>query len=115
MQKYLVLYKTPVAVLKEWMETNAETREVEQKKLEDEWNEWMKAHSSELSETAGAGKTKVVTTEGVSDIKNDVMLYSFVEAESHEAAAELFVGHPHLKIPQSTIEVMTITKLPDAS
>jgi hypothetical protein len=36
------------------------------------------------------------------------MLYSFVEAESHEAAAKAFENHPHLGIPQSSVEVMEV-------
>jgi hypothetical protein len=40
------------------------------------------------------------------------MLYSIVEAESHEAAAEQFKDHPHLQIPQSSIEIMEIHALP---
>jgi len=36
------------------------------------------------------------------------MLCSFVEAESHEAAAKAFENHPHLQIPQSSIEVMAV-------
>ena len=36
------------------------------------------------------------------------MLHAFVEAESHEAAAKLFEHHPHLQIPQSSIEVMEV-------
>jgi hypothetical protein len=61
---------------------------------------------------AGVGKTKVVTAQGISDSKNDIMLYSLVEAETHEAAAESFEGHPHLQIPQSSIEIMEVHALP---
>jgi hypothetical protein len=43
--------------------------------------------------------------------KNDIMLYSVVQAESHDAAAKSFEGHPHLQIPQSSIEVMEIHSL----
>jgi hypothetical protein len=39
------------------------------------------------------------------------MLYSVVEAESHDAAAKTFAGHPHLQIPQSSIEVMEINPM----
>jgi len=39
------------------------------------------------------------------------MLYAVVEADSHEAAARTFEGHPHLQIPQSSIEVMEINPL----
>jgi hypothetical protein len=35
-------------------------------------------------------------------------LYSFVEAESHDAAARIFENHPHLQIPQSSIEIMHV-------
>jgi hypothetical protein len=31
-----------------------------------------------------------------------------VEADSHEAAAKAFENHPHLQIPQSSIQVMEI-------
>jgi hypothetical protein len=39
------------------------------------------------------------------------MLYAVVEAESHEAAVKTFEGHPHLQIPQSSIEVMEINPM----
>ena len=52
--------------------------------------------------------SKRVTASGVSDTKNDIILYSFVEAESHEAAAKAFENHPHLQIPQSSIEIMYV-------
>jgi hypothetical protein len=42
------------------------------------------------------------------------MLYSFVEAESHEAAAKAFENHPHLQIPQSSIEVMEVRSMTGA-
>jgi len=60
---------------------------------------------------AGVGKTKSVTVQGISDTKNEIMLYAIVDAESHEAAAKTFEGHPHLQIPQSSIEVMEIRPL----
>jgi hypothetical protein len=61
---------------------------------------------------AGVGKTKRVSAGGTSDTKNDIMLYAIIEASSHEAAARAFEGHPHLQIPQSSIEVMEIHPLP---
>jgi hypothetical protein len=59
-----------------------------------------------ITDTGVSGKTKRVSSNGTSDAKKDIILYSFVEAESHEAAANAFENHPHLQIPQSTIEVM---------
>jgi hypothetical protein len=36
------------------------------------------------------------------------MLYSIVEAATHESAAKAFATHPHLTIPQSSIQVMEV-------
>jgi hypothetical protein len=58
--------------------------------------------------TEAGGKTKRVTASGVSDTKSDIILCSFVEAESHDAAAKIFENHPHLQIPQSSIEIMSV-------
>jgi hypothetical protein len=78
-----------------------------------QWNEWMAKHKGVITETAGAGKTKSVSSTGVSDTRNDIMLTSIVTAESQEAAAELFVDCPHFGIPEATIEVMELRYLPE--
>ncbi len=107
MQKFLVHFIAPGSMMDEWMKTPQEEREAQEKKMKEEWGAWTGAHSDLIKETTGAGKTKKVTSEGVSDSRNDLMLYSIVEAESHEAAAKAFEGHPHFGIPGATIEVMT--------
>ena len=53
-----------------------------------------------------------MTAQGAADVRNDVMLYAVVQAESHDQAAQLFVGHPHLQIPQASIEIMETSPLP---
>ena len=78
--------------------------------MQNEWNAWMAAHKDAITETAGVGKPKRVTSDGVEDARNDLMMYSFVEAESIEAAAEMFKGHPHFGIPGAAIEVMSVNK-----
>jgi hypothetical protein len=107
-QKFLVLYLVPASVIEDWMKTDAAIREPAQQKMQAEWQQWMGEHGSMFISTEAGGKTKKVTTSGVSDSKNDIMLCSFVEAESHEAAAKAFENHPHLQIPQSSIEVMAV-------
>jgi hypothetical protein len=76
--------------------------------LQAAWGRWMADHAKMILTTEAGGKTKRITAGGVSDAKNDIILYSFVEAESHEAAAKAFEDHPHLQIPQSSIEVMYV-------
>jgi hypothetical protein len=46
-----------------------------------------------------------VAVHGSADGKNDVMLYSVVQAETHEAASKMFEDHPHLGIPSASIEI----------
>jgi uncharacterized NAD(P)/FAD-binding protein YdhS len=111
MNTFLVLFLAPASVIAEWMQTDQATREVEEKKMREAWDTWMAEHGSMIKETHAAGKTKRVTSEGVSDTKNDIMLYSIIEAESHEAAAQVFEGHPHFGIPGASIEVMAIRKM----
>jgi hypothetical protein len=57
------------------------------------------------------GKTKRVTKDGSSDVKNDITGYSIVEAESHEAASKLFDGHPILDIAGGYIELLEVTSM----
>lgn len=108
MKKFLVLYLIPQSVLADWSKTDPDKRKAAEEKMRGEWNEWMHNHAKILADTAACGKTKRVSSSGTSDTKNDIHLYSVVEAESQEAAAKSFEGHPHLQIPQSSIEVMEI-------
>lgn len=101
-----------MGTIDEWKKTAPEVREPAEKKMQADWHAWMQAHGSVLGETAGLGSTKRVTKDGVADTHNDLMLYSTVEAESAEAAAKIFEGHPHFGIPGATIEVMEANYLP---
>ncbi len=106
--KFIVFYSIPVAVIADWAKTDPDVRKEAEDKMKAEWGKWMSEHASMIKVTEACGKTKKVTAQGVSDTKNDICLYSFIEAESHEAAAKAFEKHPHLQIPQSYIEVMAV-------
>jgi hypothetical protein len=112
MKKFLVTYLAPASVIDDWKKTEPEKRKEAEEKMQGEWRKWMSDHMTMfVDKGAGVGKTKRVTAQGMSDKKNDIMLYAIVEAESHEGAAKIFEGHPHLQIPQSSIEVMEIHPL----
>ncbi len=96
--------------LDEWLKKPEAERKAEEQKMQSDWNAWMAGHKSILTETAGVGKPKRVTSAGVEDARNDLMMYSFVEAESLEAAAKIFENHPHFAIPGGWIEVMAVNK-----
>jgi hypothetical protein len=108
MQRFLVLYQIPAAVMQAWMETSPDVRKAEETKMYEDWIAWTQAHSSSILSTNAVGKNKCVTTTGAVDAKNDIVLTSIVEAVSHDAVADMFADHPHLRIPQASIEIMPI-------
>jgi hypothetical protein len=107
-EKFLVLYLIPSSVMADWAKTDPTIRQAEEQKMQVAWGKWMGENAKMIISTEAGGKTKRVTESSVSDTKNDIILCSFVEAESHEAAAKAFENHPHLQIPQSSIEVMCV-------
>ena len=107
-QKFIVLYLIPASVMADWAKTDPAIRQPEEQKMQAAWGKWMGEHAKMIISTEAGGKTKRVTAGGVADTKNDIILYSFVEAESHDAAARAFENHPHLQIPQSSIEIMSV-------
>jgi hypothetical protein len=80
------------------------------------WGEWMERHAADIVEAGGPlGKTKKVSAGGVSDIRNNLTGYVIVQAESHEAAARMFEGHPHFTIfPGDGVEIMECLPIPGA-
>lgn len=108
--KLFITYQMPHAGLDQWMQLPEADRKAQETKMQSEWNAWMADHKASVTETAGVGKPKRVTSSGVADSRNDLMMYSFVEAESLEAAAEMFKNHPHFGIPGAWIEVMSVNK-----
>jgi len=108
LKKFLVLYLVPADVMVSWAKTDPATKKAAEQKMQSDWQHWMGDHAKMITLTEAAGRTKAVTSAGIGDIKNDIMLYSIVEAESHDIAAKAFANHPHLTIPQSSIEVMEV-------
>ncbi len=107
--KFLILFLTPAAVLDDWMKKDPKEREAAEQKMQKDWQDWTRSHASMFDDKgAGVGKPKVVNTEGVSDSRNDIMMYATVEADSQDAAARSFKDHPHLQIPRASIEVMEL-------
>lgn len=108
--KFLVTYQMPHTGLDAWMQLPETERKEQELQMQTEWNAWMESHKSSLLESAGVGKPKRITAEGIIDTRNDIMMYSFVEADSLESASELFRDHPHFGIPGAWIEVMSVNK-----
>jgi hypothetical protein len=78
------------------------------------WKAWVEKHHAALVEIGGPlGKTKKVDARGIEDVTNQMGAFTVVRADSHEAAAKLFEGHPHFTIfPGEAIEIMPVLPIP---
>jgi len=78
------------------------------------WHAWAEKRQASIVAMGGPlGKTKRISRAGIEDIRNNMGAYTVVQAESHEAAANLFAGHPHFTIfPGDGIEVMEVLPIP---
>ena len=96
----------PVESTNEWMSKPEEERKADSDKMMKDWDTWLKEHSENVLNSISLGKATRVSANGVEDAQNGLMVSSYVQAETPEAAAELFKDHPHLQIPGATIEIM---------
>jgi hypothetical protein len=78
------------------------------------WKAWVEKHQAAIAEMGGPlGKTKKVDQGGIHDISNQMGAFAVVRADSHEAAAKLFEGHPHFAIfPGEAVEIMPVLPIP---
>jgi hypothetical protein len=111
MKKFLVLYKMPLSGLDAWMAKTPEERKPMEDDLKVKMDKWMMENKSSVIEFGGAGKTKLVNTSGASDSRNEIMMYAIVEGEDQETVTQMFVGNPHLEIPEASIEVTAMNKM----
>ena len=101
----------PASTMEEWMKKPEAERKDAEMKMKADWDAWVLAHKEAILNTIALGKTKRVSATGVEDVKNDMMMSSYVQGESAEAVAELFKDHPHFTIPGATIEIMEARSL----
>lgn len=88
-------------------------RLAKQKKGIAAWKAWAEKHQAAIVGMGGPlGKTKN-SQRGIEDTSNEMGAYMVVRADSHEAAAKLFEGHPHFTIfPGERVEIMPVLPIP---
>jgi len=118
MKQFLAIYTgTPDAMEKSgWNSLPADERKKREQAGMQAWGAWMEKHKQAIVVTGSPlGKTKRTAANGVSDIKNQIAGYIVVKAESHQAAAQMFEGHPHFTIfPGDSVEIMECLPIPGA-
>jgi hypothetical protein len=114
MKTYMAVYTGNPQGMAAWKALSADERARREREGMAAWNEWGERHAQSIVDNGGPlGKTKRITRSGIVDIANNLAAYSLVRAESQEAAAKLFEGHPHFTLfPGDGVEVMEVLPIP---
>ncbi len=108
MKQFMVMYMAPLATIDMMMKASP----AEVKTEMDAWSAWAEKSGKSLADMgAPLGRTKRLTSTGLSDVRNEITGYSIIEAELAEAAAKLFDGHPHLTKPGTSIDLLDIVDI----
>jgi hypothetical protein len=75
---------------------------------------WDEAYRDVIVHEGGPlGRTKRTTLDGITDVVNESAVFVVLRAPSHEAAAKLFEGHPHMTIfPCDSVHLMPLLSAP---
>lgn len=115
-KNFLAVYiGTPEALAKaSWESMSEEHRRAAQRSGMEAWTQWMERNKDSVVDGgAPLGRTKRVSDEGIEDIRNELVAYVIVRAESHEAAARLFERHPHFTVfPGDSVQIMECLPMP---
>jgi len=117
MKRFLAVFLGSPASMDAWKalpESERNRREQDGMKA---WGDWVAKHQVAIVDGGSPlGKTKRVSAKGVGDVRNELAAWTVVEAESHEAAARMFEGHPHFSIfPGDAVEVMECLPMPEGA
>jgi hypothetical protein len=116
MKKFMAIYVGSPAAMSQWDKLSETDRKERQATGMKAWQDWMTKNRASIVENGGPlGKTKRVDAKGVTDVRNNMAAYVIVQAESQEAAAKIFLNHPHFTVfPGEAVEVMECLPIPEA-
>jgi hypothetical protein len=107
-RKFVAFFMIPAATMDEWAKTDPAIKAASEADLKAQITNWTAAHGKRILSSEAAGKTKQVTSNQISDIRNDIVMFSIVTGTSHDDVTALFKSHPHLQIPNASIQVMEL-------
>ncbi len=116
MKKFLAVYRgEPQKGNDEWNKLSPEQMQTRIQQGMESWGKWMHTHASHIIYPGGPlGKTLQVNHSGISTKVNSDCGFVIIEAENHEAAAKMFLQHPHFAIfPGENVEIMECMPIPD--
>ena len=114
MTHFLAVFTGSADAMDKWKSMDIAQREAKEKAGMAAWKAWAEKNQSSIVDPGSPlGKTKRVSADGVSDVRNNLAAYTVVQAGSHEAAARLFEQHPHFMIfPGDAVEIMECLPMP---
>lgn len=117
MKKFLAIYLGSASspAVEQWNAMDEASRKNRELAGMKNWMAWGQNNANTIVDHGSPiGKTKRIDSGGVSDSKNLISGYVIVEAEDHEAAAKMFLDHPHFKdFPGDAVEVMECLAMPE--
>ena len=114
MKRFMAIYLGSSAARSKWDKLSEAERKERQAAGMTAWRDWAAKHGGSIVEGGGPlGKTKRADAKGINDVRNDMAAYVIVQAETHEAAAKLFLNHPHFTVfPGEAVEIMECLPVP---
>ncbi|MBS0213129.1 MAG: hypothetical protein JSR26_08140 [Proteobacteria bacterium] len=114
MKNYLAMCTGSPSAMAAWHELPEAERQQQFAQGMAAWQQWATDNAGAIVEMGGPlSRTKLVDRQGITDIRNNLSAYMVVRAESQEAAARLFLGHPHfMMFPGEGVEIMEILPIP---
>ena len=114
MNRYLAVFTGSPTATASWESLPESERKTRQVAGIAAWKKWASDNGASILEMGGPlSRTKLVSKTGVSNIRNNLAAFTVVRAETQEAAAQLFLNHPHFTIfPGEGVEVMEVLPVP---
>ena len=114
MKRYLAVFTGTPRAMARWEALTESERQRRQAQGVAAWKKWASDNVAAIVEMGGPlSRTKLVASGGITDIRNNLAAFTIVQAESQEAAARLFLNHPHFTIfPGEGVEVMEVLPVP---
>lgn len=114
MKQFLAIFTGSATAMDEWKALEPAVRAEREQAGIEAWQQWVTDHADAIVQPGSPlGRTKRISAEGITDIRNALGACTVVQAGSHELAAAMFSGHPHFTIfPGDGIEVMECLPMP---
>jgi hypothetical protein len=118
MKRFMAVFigKATAADKAAWSKQDPDVRAQIEAKGMAAWGAWMTKNAHMIVDPgAPLGRTLRASSDGISSTRNNLTAYIVVQADSHEAAAQLFEQHPHFAIfPGDSVEIVEVLPMPGA-